>query len=49
MGPAYQLGMDREVGSIEVGKLADVAVLERNLFEILPKRDTQDEGRDDGH
>ena len=29
MGPAYQLGMEREVGSIEIGKLADLVVLER--------------------
>ena len=36
MGPAYQLGMEREVGSIEVGKLADLVVLEKNLFEIPP-------------
>jgi len=37
MGPAYQLGMERDVGSIEVGKLADLVVLERNLFEIAPQ------------
>jgi predicted amidohydrolase YtcJ len=36
MGPAYQLGMERDVGSIEVGKLADLVVLERNLFEVAP-------------
>ena len=33
MGPAWQLGMERDVGSIEVGKFADLVVLERNLFE----------------
>ena len=37
MGPAYQLGMEREVGSIEVGKLADLIVLEKNLFEVAPQ------------
>ena len=37
MGPAYQLGMEREVGSIEAGKLADLIVLEKNLFEIAPQ------------
>ena len=36
MGPAWQIGMDHTVGSIEVGKLADVIVLEKNLFEIAP-------------
>jgi predicted amidohydrolase YtcJ len=37
MGPAWQIGMDREIGSIETGKLADLVVLERNLFEIPPE------------
>ena len=31
---AYQLRMDEQLGSIEVGKLADLVVLDRNLFEI---------------
>ncbi|MGH7526643.1 MAG: amidohydrolase, partial [Gemmatimonadales bacterium] len=34
---AYALHQDRETGSIEVGKLADLVVLERNLFEIAPE------------
>jgi hypothetical protein len=33
---AYQNHLDRETGSIEVGKLADLVVLERNLFEVPP-------------
>ncbi len=37
MGPAYQLGMEREIGSIEVGKLADLVVLDKNLFEVAPQ------------
>jgi predicted amidohydrolase YtcJ len=37
IGPAYQLGMERDIGSIEVGKLADLVVLERNLFEVVPQ------------
>ena len=37
MGAAYQLGMERDVGSIEVGKLADLVVLEKNLFEVAPQ------------
>jgi predicted amidohydrolase YtcJ len=35
---AYANRLDRETGSIEVGKLADLVVLDRNLFEI-PQRD----------
>jgi len=34
MGSAYVNHDDREAGSIEVGKRADLAVLDRNLFEI---------------
>ena len=36
MGPAYQIGLDQKIGSIEVGKLADLVVLEKNLFEVAP-------------
>jgi predicted amidohydrolase YtcJ len=36
MGAAYQAWLDGKVGSIEVGKLADLIVLDRNLFEIPP-------------
>ncbi len=31
---AYQLGMDDEIGSLEVGKSADLIVLSDNLFNI---------------
>jgi predicted amidohydrolase YtcJ len=31
---AYQLRMEDAIGSIEVGKLADLVVLEKNLFEV---------------
>jgi len=31
---AYQLHMEDEIGSIEVGKKADLVVIDRNLFEI---------------
>ena len=31
---AWALHQDRETGSIEVGKLADLIVLDRNLFEV---------------
>lgn len=37
MGPAWQLRMEHDIGSVEVGKLADLIVLERNLFEVAPK------------
>jgi predicted amidohydrolase YtcJ len=31
---AYQLHMENEIGSIEVGKKADLVVLEKNLFDV---------------
>ena len=31
---AYQNRLERETGSIELGKLADLVILERNLFEV---------------
>jgi predicted amidohydrolase YtcJ len=31
---AYQLHMEDEIGSLEVGKLADLVVLDRNLFAV---------------
>ncbi len=34
VGGATQLRMNEDIGSIEVGKLADLIVLDRNLFEI---------------
>jgi predicted amidohydrolase YtcJ len=37
LGSAYQLRLDDRVGSIEVGKLADLVVLDRNLFEVRPR------------
>ena len=36
MASAYQLRLDDRVGSIKVGKRADLIVLERNLFDIDP-------------
>jgi predicted amidohydrolase YtcJ len=33
---ATQLGMEDDLGSIEVGKSADLVVLDRNIFESLP-------------
>jgi predicted amidohydrolase YtcJ len=37
MGTAYVNHLDTETGSIEVGKLADVAVIDRNLFAAPPE------------
>lgn len=34
LGSAYVNGLDSETGSLEVGKLADLAVIDRNLFEV---------------
>jgi predicted amidohydrolase YtcJ len=34
---AYQNHQDRETGSIEVGKLADLVILEKNLFDVAPR------------
>jgi predicted amidohydrolase YtcJ len=36
MGPAYQLRLDDRIGSITVGKRADLIVLDRNLFDVEP-------------
>ncbi|MDQ0884328.1 putative amidohydrolase YtcJ [Peribacillus sp. V2I11] len=33
-GPAYGTFREQELGTLEVGKLADIVVLERNLFEV---------------
>ncbi len=36
IGSAFAARLERETGSLEVGKLADVIVLDRNLFELAP-------------
>jgi predicted amidohydrolase YtcJ len=36
-GSAYELHAERDVGSLEVGKLADFIVLDRNVFKIPPR------------
>ncbi|WCS28267.1 amidohydrolase family protein [Methylobacterium sp. NMS14P] len=36
MGAAYQLRMDDRIGSVEVGKRADLIVLDRNILAIDP-------------
>ena len=41
MGSAFVYGRDHELGSLEEGKLADVVVMDRNLFEI-PADDIKD-------
>ena len=35
---AYELHAEQDVGSLEVGKLADFIVLDRNVFEIAPQQ-----------
>ena len=34
MGSAYAGHMEERIGSLEVGKLADLIVLDRNLFDL---------------
>lgn len=36
LGAAYQIRLDDKVGSLEVGKLADLIVLDQNILEIDP-------------
>ncbi len=36
LGAAYQLRLETSVGSVETGKLADLIVLDKNIFEIDP-------------
>lgn len=36
LGAAYQIRLEDKVGSVEVGKLADLIVLDRNIFDIDP-------------
>ena len=36
MNAAYQLKLEKEIGSIEVGKKADIVILEENLFDQKP-------------
>jgi predicted amidohydrolase YtcJ len=36
LNAAYQLHMEDEIGSIEVGKKADLIILDRNIFEVDP-------------
>ena len=37
LGAAYQLRLDHDIGSLEAGKLADFAVLEKDPFEVSPE------------
>ncbi|MGB2921717.1 MAG: amidohydrolase [Mycobacterium sp.] len=36
LGAAYQIRLDAQVGSVEVGKLADLMVLDKNIFDVDP-------------
>ena len=45
LGAAHQLRLEHKVGSIEVGKHADLVVLERNLFQVPPSQIARTEVR----
>ncbi len=36
MAPAYQLRLENQIGSIQVGKRADLIVFDKNLFDLAP-------------
>lgn len=36
LGAAYQIRLDDRVGSVEVGKRADLIVLDQDIFEVDP-------------
>jgi predicted amidohydrolase YtcJ len=38
IGAAYAMGLEKETGSVEVGKRADLIVLEENLFDVPVRR-----------
>ena len=38
-GPAYAAGRENEIGTLEAGKLADLAVFDENIFEMLNDRE----------
>ena len=35
--PAWQIRMEDKIGSLEVGKYADIVILEKNLFDVAPR------------
>ena len=37
IGSAWANGMEHKTGSLETGKFADIAVIDRNLFSISPE------------
>jgi predicted amidohydrolase YtcJ len=37
ISPTYQIRMEDKIGTIEVGKYADLVILEQNLFEVAPR------------
>ena len=38
MDAAYSVRMEDKIGSIEVGKYADLVFLKQNLFDVQPER-----------
>ncbi|MGI9329301.1 MAG: amidohydrolase family protein, partial [Gammaproteobacteria bacterium] len=35
--PAWMMRMEDKIGSLEVGKYADIVVIEKNLFDVAPR------------
>ncbi|MGI6763910.1 MAG: amidohydrolase family protein [Anaerovoracaceae bacterium] len=37
MGSSYSVSREEELGTLEAGKLADIVIVDRNLFAVSPE------------